>query len=888
MSTCKKLFFVLPAVLILVLPVLMMAGTTGKIAGIVENLKTGEPIPSATVRVVGTDFVTETDVDGEYFFLNLPAGSYTVSVSVIGFQAIQKEDVRVLLDLTTPVDFEIEQVDIPLKRQIKVYAERPPIQRDLTASRSIVTSDQLAFIPNSITVQSVLTNMAGTIVDRDNNIHVRGGRSGEISHFYEGFSIQDPFIGQAGLRILPQALEEVNLTSGGYSAEYGEALSGIVNAVSKDGSRAYRGKIRLYDGISHPYDINTGTFGGLERISNNAVSYSLSGPVPFILSERANFFLASEYLHDDGYLPHNESETWTHTAKLNYQLTPNLKFTGIGTYYTGEEQLYYHRDVNDISYDFNLDGLSLARDKAYLYGFKSNYNLGKKSILAFSYNHFYTERLSAPEKLIDTYYTDWDGYSVDENGVYNGTIHEDNYQLSQDYFFTGFTSGDDYDPTYRKRYTRYNAFAANLTSQIDKFNEIRFGAEYRIYDVFWDMRQFFNARPYGERYEHSPVYGVLYFQDKLELQDFVINAGIRWDYISSEVEYWEDPLSKSNRTTSGVKSHFSPRLGVSHPIAENTIVRFNYGYYYQVPNYTFMYTNLDADLTSGFPLVGNPDLRAEQTISYELGLNHMINEDFRLDVTTYYKDIENLVATREIGIFAGSPVTQFVNEDYASAKGVDVTLEKVASGNLSGTFVYSYMIAKGNSSSAYEGYYDYITEPEGPDAPVKEYPLSFDQRHTATLNITYRVPHSWKGSLFGVTIPGSWGLNALGHYGSGMPYTVTDEFGMPMGGINEGRLPAYYSVDMRFFKDIFLPHSESYFSFFIEVENLFDRRNVVDVYSNTGLPDDDGRRYDLTADPDGDGPATAEDANEFYRLLAKDPTNYSAPRTVRFGLEFNF
>jgi outer membrane receptor protein involved in Fe transport len=898
LSKYNKITIMLSSLVVLILlPPLLLASTTGKIAGVVEDSKSGEPIPGASIRVTGTEMGTQTDADGEYFLLNLPAGSYTIEVSVIGFQSVQKNDVRVLLDLTTPVDFEIEQADYPLKRQIKVYAERPPIQRDLTASRSIVTSDQLAFIPNSRSVGAIMSNMAGTVVDRNSNIHVRGGRSGQVSYFYDGFSIQDPFVGSAGLRIMPDALEEVNLTSGGYSAEYGEALSGILNAVSKDGSRDYRGKIKFYDGYTHKYDVNTAEFSDISRNDNVSVSYNLSGPVPFLFGDRITFFLASEYLTTGGYLPHNEATTWTHHAKFNFQPGPNLKFTGVASLYRGEGQVYEHRDVNGISYDFNLDGLGKTRAESYLYGLKGSYNISPKTIMQFSYNHFFTERKTAPEHLFDTYWTKWPGYSVDANGDYNGTINEDNYLASQEYFFTGFTSGDDFEPTYGRRYTKYNGFSTSLTSQIDKDNEVRIGAEYRKFGVFWDFRQFYNQNPYGEKYAHAPTYGLLYLQDKLELRDFVINAGIRWDYLNSEVEYWEDVFDKDKKLTSKAKSHFSPRLGVSHPVGENTVIRFNYGFYFQVPNYTYMYMNLNADLSSGYPLVGNPDLKAEKTVAYELGLNHMLSDDVRIDITAYYKDIENLIATSEVisyddnGILrrapGGNPVTKFTNEDYGSVKGFDVTLEKLNHGGFSGALVYSYMIAKGNSSTAYEGYYDYVTEADE-EKPVGEYPLEYDQRHTATLNVSYRVPRDWKGRFFGMKIPGAWGINVLGRYGSGMPYTVTDESGRPMGGINEGRLPSNYSVDMRFFKDIFIFGSENFFSFFFEVENVFDRRNVINAYSNTGRPDDDGREYSMTADPDGTGPLTAEDANRYYRLLAKDPTNYSTPRTVRLGLEYNF
>jgi len=889
----QAMLFSTAMILVVLLPLTVMAGTTGKIAGVVEDEKTGDPIPGATVRIRGLEIATQTDVDGEYFIINLPAGTYTITVSTIGFQGVEKQDVRVLLDLTTPVDFELEQVEIPLKRNVKVYAERAPIQKDLTASKSIITSDRLSHMPNAITVQSIISDMAGTIVGRDNDLHVRGGRSGTISYFYDGFSVQDPFAGDAGIRIMPEALEEINLTLGGFPAEYGEALSGIVNAVTKEGSSELRGRIKFYDGYSHKYDVHSGEYGSLSRLSNNAVSYNLSGPLPNWLGKRTTFFVAGEYRHDGGYLPHNELTQFTQTAKLTFQPAPDWKIYTVGTYFQGERQRYDHRDVNGYSYDFNLDGLGKAEGESYLFGIKSNYNISEKSVFGVSVNHFFTETQMAPEHLSDTYWKNWPGYSEDANGNYNGTIHEDNMQLSEDYYYTGFTTGDDFWPVYHYRCSKYYAGALDYTSQINKYNQIRLGAEFRTYDLTWDDKQFFNDQPYGEQYKQYPLYATVFAQEKLELRDFIINAGLRWDYFYSRVSYWPKVLDKDlyPQVESEPKSHISPRLGISHPIGENTVIRFNYGYFYQVPNYTYMYTNLEADVNTGLPLVGNPDLKAERTISYELGLNHLISNSMRLDVTVYYKDIKNLIATREVFDAEGDPytypVTRYTNEDYASAKGFDVTLEKVARGNFSGALVYSYMIAKGNTSSANEAYYRYIVSSDN-HIPVKEYPLDYDQRHTVNLTLNYAVPRTWKGKLFGLDIPGAWSLNLTGHYGSGLPYTVTSEKDERLeNNVNDGRLPATYSLDMRFNKDVFVKEN-MYFSFFVEVENLFDRRNIVNVYSNTGRPDYDGRRYDDTSDPDGDGPLTAEDVNRLYRLMAQDPQNYSAPRTVRVGVEFNF
>jgi outer membrane receptor for Fe3+-dicitrate len=424
---------------------------------------------------------------------------------------------------------------------------------------------------------------------------------------------------------------------------------------------------------------------------------------------------------------------------------------------------------------------------------------------------------------------------------------------------------------------------------MDKYNQIKLGAEYRANRLKWDNKQFFNIRPYGEKYEVNPNYAAFYIQDKIELKEMIINGGIRLDYLDADIDFWDNPVSKNQRVHTKPKLNISPRFGISHPISDLTVIHFNYGYYYQVPQFMYMFTNLQADLSSGFPLVGDPNMEAERAISYELGINHMLTENIRLKVTTYYKDLSNLATTRQI-VYTGGAYTQYTNADYGSVKGVDVILTKIQNRNLSGNINYTYSIAKGNASSVTEGYYDYFTRgTNAPVWPVKEYPLSFDQRHTLSANLDFRVSRNWRTNLLGIPIPGAWGINLLAKYGSGLPYTKTDDEGNRLGMLNEGRMPATYRVDLRFNKDFyFTQRSDLHLSFFTEIENLFDRRNVLNVYSNTGKPNDDGRDYSLTSDPDGDGPLTAEDVNYYYRLLAKNPQNYDEPRVIRWGIEFIF
>jgi len=292
---------------------------------------------------------------------------------------------------------------------------------------------------------------------------------------------------------------------------------------------------------------------------------------------------------------------------------------------------------------------------------------------------------------------------------------------------------------------------------------------------------------------------------------------------------------------------------------------------------------MQGDVSSGYPLVGYPDLQPEQTTAYEIGFDHLIADDIRLDVTAYYKDISDLITTTSSFKVAGNSVTYFTNGSYGSAKGFDISLEKLPSGSfLTGSVAYSYLIARGIGSNALEPYYTYLTSVEDTLAPVTEYPLDFDQRHTLTAVVDFRVPYQRNLSVLGVGIPGGWGINTVGHYGSGLPYTITDVDGNRLGERNEGRLPAYYTVDMRFNKDFRFSKGRYILSFFVEADNVFDRRNVIDVYSLTGRADYDGFTPTATL------ALSAEELEYYDRLYDHDPQNYSPPRTIRTGLELHF
>jgi len=866
-------------------PVLtVLASTTGKIAGMVVDGSSGEELVGATVCIQGSSLATATDSDGEFYIINVPVGEFTLVISMLGYKTTNVQDVRVLTDLTTPVDVKMMQISLQLDKSVTVYARRPLIQRDQTSSGAIVTRDDIVYLADASSVNGVISNMSGAVTAYD-GLHVRGGRVGSLSYYFDGFPISDPFFGTIGIGIVPGVMEELSLTSGGLMPEYGEALSGVVNAITREGTDKYHGRVKVSDGWSHRYDMTTATFGDLHRTNTHTVAVDLSGPVAPFSRQSTTFFSAFQFDRDDGYLPHNRSKTYFGTGKVVSFPLSGLKVAVDGAYSLREEQSYVHRDNNNLSYDFNLDGLGRIRNEAYLYGVNADYNVSANTVYSLKASRCRIDYKRAPEHLFDLHYTQWPGYSEDENGVYNGTIQDSNYNASADYYYWGFTTGDDFLPRYDNRVSACSWANFSVLSQINKYNQVKLGGDLRHYELRWDTRQFFNVQPYGETYVAFPWIGAAYAQDKIELNDLVVNIGLRLDYMNTDKTYWNDPIKKDFRRQSTTKVQWSPRLGISHPISASSVLRFNYGYLFQPPLAYILYTNLRGETESGYSLFGNPDLGAEKTIYYELGLSQLLGEDVRLQLTTYYKDIRNLIGARE-EVSGISNFTIFTNSDYGSVKGLDLILESVRLGPLNWSLDYSYMLARGNSSRPDEWYYYYFTIADldqRPQIPTREYPLSYDQRHNLTAVVDFRVPRAQPIRFMGLSLPDAWGVNCLAHYGSGLAYTRTDKNGRRIGMLNGERMPYTLRVDARFNKDFYLSRqSGNCLSLFVEVVNLFDRRNILRVYTSTGRPDEDNR------DVLNIGSATYEEELIYENLIEKDPQNYAPPRQIRVGLEFGF
>ena len=216
------------------------AGTKGKIAGKVTD-SSGEVLVGVQVFIEGTTRGTTTDVDGKYSLVNLDPGEYTVVFTYIGFATVKVQKVEVLVDKTTSIDAEMSE-EVIEGEEIIVTAERPIVEKDRTTTTSYVSAAQLEDLP-LVSINEAINQQAG-VVDG----HFRGGRTGEVSYLVNGVPINNAFNNGASFDVEQNMVSSLEVISGVFNAEYGQAMSGVVNIVTKGVSREWSGNFLGYAG----------------------------------------------------------------------------------------------------------------------------------------------------------------------------------------------------------------------------------------------------------------------------------------------------------------------------------------------------------------------------------------------------------------------------------------------------------------------------------------------------------------------------------------------------------------------------------------------------------------------------------------------------------------
>lgn len=309
----------------------LIAGTTGKISGKVTDSENGEALPGVNVVVEGTTLGAATDVDGYYTINNIPPGLYTITASAVGYQKKQIVNVKISADFTTKLNIQISSTVTTLGT-IVITAEAPLVRKDLTSSQTSVDAEQIASLPVE-NVSQVLSLQAGITQDAGGDLHIRGGRSNEISYTVNGVSISNPFDNSRSVEISTNAIQELSVVSGTFNAEYGNALSGVVNAITKEGGSKYQAFMSYYTGdyVSNHDNIFT-NIKDINPFNNNVTEMTLGGPVPFA-GEYLTFFASGRYNFNRGYL-YGIREHLTSDSVNKNPLNPNdiiLPMSGDGS-----------------------------------------------------------------------------------------------------------------------------------------------------------------------------------------------------------------------------------------------------------------------------------------------------------------------------------------------------------------------------------------------------------------------------------------------------------------------------------------------------------------------------------------------------------------------------
>ncbi len=323
--------------------------STGNISGIVKDASNGDALPGVNVILKGTYYGAATDINGKFRINNISVGSYNIDISLIGYKTVQYTGIQIEPDKTIEFDVKLEETVLTLDQDVVVIGDKPLMDVEETQSKRTVTKEELdiAVLEN---ITDIVTQQSG-VVQSDNAIHIRGGRSYENAFLLDGVSVQDPLAGTGfGLQLSANAIEEVEVITGGFNAEFGQATSGVVNVKTREGGQKYSGSIsykRDYLGDKSSYhtfniDIIEGNFSGPEPITSfilPALGLKIPGELTFFGSFYTGLSdgitqgyykptasqLISSTFHGTDFAPKAENN-WFWLGKLTYKYSPTLKF----------------------------------------------------------------------------------------------------------------------------------------------------------------------------------------------------------------------------------------------------------------------------------------------------------------------------------------------------------------------------------------------------------------------------------------------------------------------------------------------------------------------------------------------------------------------------------
>jgi outer membrane receptor protein involved in Fe transport len=492
----------------------------------------------------------------------------------------------------------------------------------------------------------------------------------------------------------------------------------------------------------------------------------------------------------------------------------------------------------------------------------------------------------------------------------------------------------------------------DLDSQVDRVHRAKAGIEWNWVNLSHSSGSF-DSYTFADVYDVDPVVAAVYVQDRLDFGDLVIDLGLRWDHwdpntlfpavpshVDCSISSLPAPLCRDAEVRQAPTNDvLAPRLGVAHPITDDTQVRLSYGKFYQLPELRhFFFSFLTDEAASPNPntITGNPNLDFIETTAFEAGITHQLGPNVVLDVVGYNRDRRGAIRLEIFQTGAIDPTLTerriLVNGDNGNVKGFDLSLTKRYSNYWTMDLAWSLQWARGTTSSPLDWAFGpfQVTDPlEGQGVllapPTQLQPEDFDRLHNINAQFTLQLPEDFAdGTAWGKVFENS-GLSVTYNAQSGLPYTRISDTDRPLEDFNASRQPWFHSGDIRLTREF--PVGAIDLVAFAYVRNFLDRVNVLRVNESTGLPDRSGLEFTDSRNPsipgeyllpgvatgfpvalddvveelrdefsrqdlDGDGSITLAESQEtlFRAEVAQSnvPSNYGEPRQVRLGIELRF
>ena len=581
--------------LLLGLSSLIFAGVTGKVEGFLTDRQTGQAMVGVNVVIQGTSYGAASDDEGYYVILNVPAGNYSVKASMIGFQDVTMSGVRVSIDLSTKLDFKLSSEVLEASESVIIVAERPLLKRDEFTSRTTVSTEEIEIQPVD-DFQSIARNQAGVV-----GSHFRGGRTGEVLVLIDGLPVKDPagtYSGNMGgfTADIPEAgIQEMEVTLGGFSAEYGNVQSGILNLAMKEGGAKYSGRVRVST-TNFGSGLNDILMGERDRWFDtkyqhkleNIIQLSLSGPVPGTGS--LNFSLSGEMTdRSQGYFLNQNLFKQSLQGKVTARFGQNAKLSIGGMYsYKEWDEFYFPASLYGPAEDYRINeyaryeqsGSSTIEHYVYVddpskyddfgtgYDSLTQFIVRGDTLIGDSVSTIYVGTMQ--DYLWDKIQTANNQYILWTQQLSSRTYYEARYQrfysnyhystpdvedrdgngnTNEDLVWDDTQSGphpiyreriDNYwwlrgdDPGYRDQSSISNTFKLDFVSQVNNNHMVKSGLEFSHYEM--DVENVSWTLGYGTNrldiWKEDMIDFGVYIQDKVDYEGIVALIGLRYDYFN--------------------------------------------------------------------------------------------------------------------------------------------------------------------------------------------------------------------------------------------------------------------------------------------------------------------------------------------------------------------